>query len=150
MNLPSISLTLSAVRLPARARAASAITTNNNRESQVLLPSIEAASERDVQLGILQCTELMQHLLVCSLLLVPSVCTQSPLEHIGSDSFSFWPLMNDVSRHLQRRGVSLHHADGSCIGVEQFCTKWFGSLFCCCFERMDCRCVGNWRCVPPS
>ena len=104
---------------------------------QVFLPNIEAASARDVQLGIVHSVWLMQHLLTSSLLLPPHLPAPVLLHQIVEDSFSFWPLMNDVSRHLQRRGVTLHNADGSCIGVEQFCLKWFTSLFCCCFEHED-------------
>ena len=107
------------------------------------MPIIDLSCKRDVQLGILQCASLMQHLLTCSLLLLPyleaGLCTLSPLDQIDEDSFSFWPLVNDVSRQLQRRGVTLRHANGSAIGVEQFCFKWFSSLFCCCFERIDLR-----------
>ncbi len=106
---------------------------------QALLPSIGQCSERDVQLGILHCASLTQHLLTCSLLLVPHLRALCPIEQISEDSFSFWPLMNDVGRQLQRRGVVLLHTDGTCIGVEQFCLKWFSTLFCYCFEREELR-----------
>ena len=107
----------------------------------MLLPEVDAPDNRAVRLGILHCSSLMQHLLTCSLLLAPTLSALPPLEQIDDDSFSFWPLINDVSRQLQRRQLTLRHADGSCIGVEQFCVKWFGSLFCCCFEDPDCRCA---------
>jgi hypothetical protein len=109
--------------------------------TQVFLPIIDQSSDRDVQLGILQCTSLTQHMLTSSLLLVPHLRALCPLEQISEDSFSFWPLMNDVGRLLQRRGVVLRHSDGKCIGVEQFCLKWFSTLFCCCFEHEDLRYV---------
>ena len=54
--------------------------------------------------------------------------------------------MNDVSRQLQRRGCTLRHANGSDIGVEQYCLKWFSSLFCCCFEHIDLRCLVHTPC----
>lgn len=78
-------------------------------------------------------------MLTSSLLLVPHLRALCPLEQISEDSFSFWPLMNDVGRLLQRRGVALRDCDGKCIGVEQFCLKWFSTLFCCCFEHEDLR-----------
>lgn len=107
--------------------------------AQVLLPSIDLCSGREIQLGTLQCASLTQHLLTCSLLLVPHLRAVCPLQRISEDSFSFWPLMNDVGRQLQRRGVILRHSDGNSIGVEQFCLKWFSTLFCCCFEQSDLR-----------
>jgi hypothetical protein len=107
----------------------------------VFLPDIDVLQKREVQLGILNCAALLQHMLTRSLLFVPHVHALCPLEQISEESLSFWPLLNDVSRQLQRRGVTLRHADGSCIGVEQFCLKWFSSLFCCCFEHIDHRCL---------
>jgi hypothetical protein len=142
MNLPTITSTLSLVRRRCRRvcfYCGSPL--HNARVVQVLLPAIDHSSEREVHLGILQCASLTQHVLLCSLLLVPHLRALCPLEQISEDSFSFWPLMNDVGRQLQRRGVVLRHSDGKCIGVEQFCLKWFRTLFCCCFECADLRCV---------
>jgi hypothetical protein len=66
MNLRAIATTVSHVRRCSRPTASDRII----RASQVLLPSIDNAPDRDVQLGILQCASLTQHLLTSSLLLV--------------------------------------------------------------------------------
>ena len=136
MSLSAVAAVVSRVRRCCRPRASFACIT---RLTQVFLPIIDQLSDRDVQLGILQCASLTQHMLTSSLLLVPHLRALCPLEQISEDSFSFWPLMNDVGRVLQRRGVALRDSDGKCIGVEQFCLKWFSTLFCCCFEHEDLR-----------
>jgi hypothetical protein len=74
---------------------------------QAFLPNIEAASVREVQLGMVHSASLMQHLHTSSLILLPHRRAPVLLQQIVEDSFAFWALMNDVSRHLQRRGVAL-------------------------------------------